>query len=188
MKTYVPSEVEFSILGIDVDGFPDGTFINIAPQNQTFTFRRALDGSSIATKNAYQEYKLTLTLQQSSSSNDWLQILHGLKKDMQIAIQTPILINDKKGTTSFFATDCWFINEPQTDFGNTLGTVSWDIMCIGGAYKRGGNGDVNNAVFILGAIQTALSLSGVLGLDLGSFSDVLSETVDTVSSTLGDLF
>lgn len=188
MRTYVPSGVNLSILGIDVDGFPDGTFITITPQNQTFTFRSALDGSTMAVKSTHQEYKITITLEQTSASNDWLQILHDIKKSMPVAIQTPIMINDKSGSTTFFATDCWLSNEVTSNFSNGIENVQWEIWCKKGVYKRGGNGGVNDAISIISSIQSALSYAGIFGYDLGIFKDQLSNVVGSVNSDLLEFF
>lgn len=187
MWTYSPVDVDASILGIDVEGFSSDTFINITPDNPTFTYRRAMDGSTVATMNRYSTYTVTLTLHQSSPANTWLHLLYGIFKEQGIQFIMPVLIKDKSGTTSFFATDCWFDLEPSTTFSNKVENTEWRIKCNNGTYVKGGNGDDSIVTEVIQAVQTALSLAGTLGIDLGNFENILNANVDTALQSLGGI-
>ena len=187
MKTYVPSEVKSNILGIDLDGFSSGTFISITPEKPTYTHRRSMDGSVETTLNRFQSYLVKFSLQQSSESNDWMNILHNLFKNYSIPFKMPVLIRDTMGRSMFFATDCWFEKEPVLNYSDIVSNVEWEIRCNNGSLKHGGNGDTSNALEIISAITSALALAGNLGIDLGVFEDVLSETVEFAGGSLGGL-
>lgn len=184
MLTYVPSDVTLNILGLDVEGYSDGTFISIQPENPTYSFRRTFDGSTLAVRNKWQSYNFTVTLQQSSPSNNWLHLLYTLFKEYNIPFVMPILMRDKSGTSTFFASDCWFEKEPTMNFGKTLGDTVWEIRCNNGAMKIGGNGEVSAVVEVIGAIQTALSLAGNIGIDLGIFQSALEDTLGQFGGVL----
>lgn len=185
MWTYSPKDVNASILGIDVEGFTSDTFITITPDNPTFTYRRAMDGSTTATMNRFSTYTVVLTLHQSSPANTWLHLLYGLFKEQGIKFLMPVLIKDTRGSTSFFATDCWFDLEPTTTFSGKLENTEWRIKCNNGTYVKGGNGSNDEVTEIIGAIQLALDLAGTLGVDLGYFENVLNATVDNALASLG---
>lgn len=184
MLTYVPSDVSLNILGLDVEGYSDGAFINITPTNPTYSFRRTFDGSTQAIKNRWQTYKLTITLQQSSVSNNWLHLLYTLFKTYNLPFIIPVLIRDKSGSTSFFASDCWFEKEPVVSYSSTLGTTVWEIQCNNGTMKVGGNGEVGMVIEIISAVQAALSLAGNLGIDLNIFQAGLEDVVSQAGGVL----
>ena len=173
MWTYSPIDVNASVLGIDIEGFASETFINIEPDSPTFTYKRAMDGSSMAIINKFAAYNVKFTLQQSSTANTWLHLLYNLFKTYGIEFAMPILIRDSSGTTSFFAKDCWFDKEPTVSFGTTLGNIEWSIRCNSGSYSIGGNGKAGNAADIIQAVTQALEVSKTLGIDLSSFSHAL---------------
>lgn len=173
MWTYSPIDVNASILGIDIEGFASETFINIDPDSPTFTYKRAMDGSSMAIINKFAAYNVKFTLQQSSPANTWLHLLFNLFKTHGIQFAMPILIRDNSGSTTFFAKDCWFDKEPSTSFASTIGNVEWSIRCNKGSYTIGGNGTAGNAADIIQAVTMALGIAGTLGVDLGGFSQAL---------------
>ena len=173
MWTYSPIDVNASVLGIDIEGFASETFINIETDSPTFTYKRAMDGSSMAIINKFAAYNVKFTLQQSSPANTWLHLLFNLFKTHGIQFAMPVLIRDSSGYTSFFANDCWFDREPSVGFGATLGNVEWSIRCNSGSYTLGGNGTAGNAVDIIQAVTQALDIAGTLGIDLSGFSQAL---------------
>jgi len=187
MYTYSPSDVKASVLGFDVTGYAEGAFIKIAPDAKTFSFKRAMDGSTMAIQNKFQTYTVTFSLQQSSPTNTWFHLLYKLFKRHGVAFIMPVLIKDTSGNTSFFATDCWFEGEPSSDFSNTLGTVEWVIKCNEGSYTRGGNGDTPIILAIIGAVQTALAVAGNLGVDLGDFEGALTSQIGDALEALNGL-
>jgi hypothetical protein len=184
MYTYNPSDVKASILGFDVTGY---TEISITPDAKTFSFKRAMDGSTMAIQNRFQTYTVKLSLHQSSSTNTWLHLLYKLFKRYGLAFIMPVLIRDTSGNTTFFATDCWFEGEPDSSFSGTLGNVEWVIKCNDGSYTRGGNGDTPIIVSIITAVQTALAVAGGLGVDLGDFESALTSTIGDAVEALGGL-
>jgi hypothetical protein len=187
MYTYSPSDVKANVLGFDVTGYAEGTFLSITPDAKTFSFRRAMDGSTMAVQNKFQTYTVKFVLQQSSPTNTWLHLIYKLFKKYGIAFIMPVLIRDASGNTSFFATDCWFEGEPESNFGSSLGVVEWIIKCNDGSYTRGGNGDTPIILSIIAAVQAALAVAGNLGVDLGDFESALSSTIGDAAEALGGL-
>lgn len=188
MWTYAPSEVDANVLGIGVEGWANGEFISITPESPSFTFKRAMDGSTQAKLNRYQSYLVTLTLDQSSPTNTYLHLVYKLFRRYGMPFALPLLIRDKSGSTTFFATDVWIENEPSTSFSTTLTTAKWEFRCQNASYTKGGNGDNNMAVEIVSAITTAVGLAGVLGVDFGDFEGILNQTVESITGSFGGIF
>jgi hypothetical protein len=187
MYTYSPSDVKANVLGFDVTGFAMGTFLQISPDAKTFSFKRAMDGSTMAIQNKLQTYTVTFSLMQSSVSNQWLHLLYKLFKSYGIPFIMPILIYDKSGNTSFFATDCWFEGEPSSTFSSEVTNVEWVIKCNEGSYTRGGNGDEPKLLAIIAAVQTAIAIAGNIGVDLGEFEAALTTSIGDAAAALGGL-
>lgn len=177
MWTYSPADVSASILGIDVTGYASDTFISIESDSPTFTYRKSMDGGTMAIANKFNAYNVKLTLHQSSPSNTWLHLLHGLFSTYGIAFKMPVLIRDNSGSTTFFCTDCWFDKEPSVTFANTLQNTEWNLRCNRGTMSIGGNGDNSHIADILQSITTALGVADSLGVNLGAFESRLQSLV-----------
>lgn len=174
MWTYSPTDVDANILGVDIEGWSTDTFIKIEPDSPTFTYRRsAFDGSTMPILNKFRAYNVTFSLASSSPTNTWLHLLHNLFSKHGIIFKLPILIRDKSGNTSFFATDCWFDGEPTKEFSSKVTTTDWKLRCNSAQYQIGGNGENNSAVQIIASLQQALQIAGVLGINTAPFANVL---------------
>ena len=187
MWTYVPSDVDANILGITIEGWADGEFINISPESPSFTFKRAMDGTTQATLNKFQTYSVKFTLHQSSPSNTWLHLVYKLFRRYGLAFAMPLLIRDKSGSTTFFATDVWIEKEPDSSFGTSLGTSTWEFRCNNASYTKGGNGDNSLVVEIISAVTAAITIAGNLGVDLGEFQGILEQTVESAIGSFGGI-
>lgn len=187
--TYSPIDVHSSILGIGITGYTNGTFVKIEPDSPTFSYKRAMDGSVMVTRNPYAAYNVTITLDSTSPSNTWLHLLYKIFKTYGIKFKMPVMIRDKKGVTSFFSTDCWFDEEPPTEFSTSVVPVEWKLRCNDGTYIKGGNGDVAAVNNIFQSVATALAVANMAGIDLGGFEALLADSVsNSASNILGALF
>lgn len=174
MWTYSPTDVDANILGVDIEGWSTDTFIKIEPDSPTFTYKRsAFDGSTMPILNKFRAYNVTFSLSSSSPTNTWLHLLHNLFSNYGVIFKLPIMIRDKSGDTSFFATDCWFDGEPAREFSSKVTTTDWKLRCNNAQYQIGGNGDASNVVAIVDSIQQALQIAGVLGVNLTPFTAIL---------------
>ena len=79
VATYSPSDVSV-IYGLKpLNGFMDGSFITIHRETPLFSHQRSMDGKVALSMQRFSTYTVTLTLAQTSDSN---QFLHSLQKLM----------------------------------------------------------------------------------------------------------
>lgn len=72
LATFDPASVVISFGGIPLSGFADGTFLEITADNPQFTKTVGADGYTTRTKSNNYGAQVTITLAQSSPSNDIL--------------------------------------------------------------------------------------------------------------------
>ena len=72
LRTYDPKQVVISIGGVPISGYADGTFLLIDRDENAFTKVTGADGTSTRVKSNNRAGSMTLTLKQSSPSNDVL--------------------------------------------------------------------------------------------------------------------
>ena len=76
IRTYNPGRVVITVNGFDVTGYADGTFVTIALASDGVTTQVGADGEVARAINTDQRVDITLTLQQTSPTNDFLSGLY----------------------------------------------------------------------------------------------------------------
>ena len=178
VATYAPSEFKLSILGADVIGFSNGVFASLERTDPVFGYRRAIDGrvNVFIKKNATR--RLTFTIERTSPSNTWIHLLFNLFTEYGISFKIPIFFKDQSGETSFFATECYFEEEPTINFSEDVDGVTWTIVCFDGKPVIGGNVADSDSSKAINLIQNALSISSLVGVDLSSLKNKASEYIE----------
>lgn len=140
VRTYSPKEVIIAIGGVPMSGFADGTFLEISADAQQFTKVIGADGYATRVKTNNYAGTLTLTLSQSSPSND---ILSGILAADRLANAgvVPILIKDLTGTTIIFSATGWIQQFPDLAYGNEINNRAWVLDLAEMDVFIGGNGE-----------------------------------------------
>lgn len=124
VATFDPKSVLISFGGVPLSGFADGTFLELTADTQQFTKVVGADGFTTRVKSNDYGGVLTLTLSQSSPSNDVLSGFLQLDRTTNTAV-LPLLIKDMSGTTLVFAAQAWIQQFPDTAFGNEINNRAW---------------------------------------------------------------
>ena len=138
VTTVDPKNVIVSIGGVQMSGFVDGTFLEISADVQQFTKVVGADGYTTRVKSNDYGATLTLTLAQSSPSNDVLSGFFNADKLANAGI-VPILIRDLSGSTVVFSATGWIQQFPDISFSNEITDRAWifdlaDVeMVVGGS-------------------------------------------------------
>lgn len=124
VTTYDPKMVIMTFGGVPVSGWADGTFIDVAKQAKNFTRKVGADGEVVRSKSANGCSDVTITLQQSSLSNNHLsqqaQIDQATGKNLQ-----PLSITDLNGVTLMFWSQAW-VEEPESwGYGAEVTDRAW---------------------------------------------------------------
>lgn len=125
-KTYSPADVQVSIAGNPLQMFADGTFINITPDEDLFTKVTGADGITSRSKSSNRSFRVEVTLQQTSPSNDILSNYAALDEISNGGV-FPIQIKDNLGRTLFSAPEAWVARFPDQEFSKEISNRGWMI-------------------------------------------------------------
>jgi len=126
VKTYDPKKCLVIIGGVPMSGFGEDTFVAVARDEDAFTKVVGADGEVSRSKSANRAGSLTLTLMQTSLSNDVLSAL-AAADELDGRGVVPVLIKDLTGTTTLFAAHGWIRKVPDVELGKDIGTREWVI-------------------------------------------------------------
>ena len=125
VKTYNPAKFLCIIGGIPMSGFADGTFVNVESVTDGITSQSGADGEIARAISADVRHRVTLTLQQTSASNDVLSNFHKADRLSGGGVLLPILLEDLTGRTVFAVAQSWIVKSPARGFGKDVGTREW---------------------------------------------------------------
>jgi len=187
VSTYSPSDVSV-IYGLKhINGFTDGSFITIHRETPLFSHQRSMDGKVALSMQRFSTYTVTLTLSQTSDSN---QFLHSLQKLMMKSLtkldstspfsglsslsgikttvsnvisKLPFIIRDGSGNSVFFARDVWLDTEPDVVYSAGMESRVWTIKCLNATNSIAGNGEDDLLAELAGIGAIAESVTGIIG-------------------------
>lgn len=139
LSTFDPKSVLVSIGGAVMSGFADGEFLSITADNQQFSKVVGADGFTTRVKSNNYNGTLTLTLSQSSPSNDILSGFLNLDRISNLGV-VPILIKDMSGTTTLFSAQAWIQQFPDVSYSNEISNRAWTFDLVDIDIFIGGNG------------------------------------------------
>ena len=126
MKTYDPSAISVIIGGAVISGFADGTFVNVARNEDAFAYVPSSTGVGSRTKNANKSGRITLTLQKTSPSNEILDNYADLDERSSSGIFSS-LVRDNSGKDLHKGESCWIVKKPEAGEGKELPSREWII-------------------------------------------------------------
>lgn len=164
LGTYIPAEVSVLIAGIlPLEGFYDGTFVNVVKDVTPYTLVRTPDGTTARKHNRSFSYTINFTLYSASKYNDLLTKLLLIDETSQRG-KFPILIKDNSGTSLFFGSTCWIESTPELNFSNGLDSRIWTLRAMGSVANFGGNETVASDIerLVNGVVQALPGLQGIV--------------------------
>lgn len=142
MRTYNPADVVISIGGVPMSGFADGTFLLIDRDENAFTKVTGADGTTTRVKSNNRSGTMTLTLKQSSPSNDVLSGFAALDELTSSGV-VPVLIKDLSGNSIFFSATGWVQKYASSEFGKEISNREWVIDLADTDFFVGSNAENN---------------------------------------------
>ncbi len=138
--TYSAKEVQVVVGGVPISGYTDGTFVEISREEDTWSKVVGADGYVTRGKTNNFSGTLTITLKQSSPSND---VLSGfiIADELTSSAIIPILIKDISGTSTYFSAQGWIQSWPNSTFDKAIGDRSWVIALAELTMLVGGNSE-----------------------------------------------
>lgn len=136
--TYDAAQVILSINGTVLGGYADGTFIEVERTSASFTKVVGADGRTSRAKTNDISGSVTITLAQTSPSNDVLSSLHNQDLIDSSAI-FPVMMQDASGSTVLFTGTGWVEGLPKTDFAKDISNRAWVIHISNMQFSITGN-------------------------------------------------
>ena len=124
IKTYDPKSVIITVGGVPMQGFADGTFVTVNRLNDSYSRHAGADGEVARAKSNDRRGEMTLTLAQTSLSNDILSGILVLDEKRNRGV-VPIAVKDLSGTTTFFSGTGWIRKPPDSPFGKEIDNREW---------------------------------------------------------------
>lgn len=138
---YDPQEVIVSVGGADIEGYFTGAFVQITYDNDAFNSVVGASGDVTRSKTDSLMATITLTLMQTSPSNDLLStILNADLKGRNGAGVFALVIRDSaSGRTVYTAANAWISKGPDASFDQQDSGRAWTLKAarlesfVGGA-------------------------------------------------------
>jgi hypothetical protein len=150
--SYAPSEVvviisqESSGFSHQIVGGAEGTFVKVSRDSDTWTHVTSVDNFATRVHSANDSGKITLTLMQSSPSNDILTAVYNRDKALKNSSGLfTITVKDGSGRSVDFAQEAYISNFPERDYDQTLSNREWVISCTNLQSYVGGNSLMDGA-------------------------------------------
>ena len=122
--TYDVSQVAVIVGGVPLEGFADGSRVTVEFDEEQFTKVTGSDGLTTRSKSNNYAGSVTVTLQQSSRSNDVLSGLWNADRVRNAGV-VPILIKDNSGRTLWAAEHAWVQQMPGQEFAKEVSDREW---------------------------------------------------------------
>lgn len=136
--TYDPKAILVVIGGAIIGGFADGTFLTAEYSNDFFTKTTGSDGNTARSKQNDFSGSITLTLMQTSPSNDILTGIYLLDRTANAGI-VPIVVKDLLGRTVIGTAYGWIRKPPSVEFSKEVSNREWVFDCAEMEGFVGGN-------------------------------------------------
>lgn len=139
VRTYDPRNVQIIVGGNPISGFADGSFITITPDETLYAKSVGADGEVSRARSNNRSATVTLTLKQTSQSNDVLSAL-ALADNAANAGVVPFMVKEiGSGSTLVFAQAAWIEDFPDIDYSKEVGERAWTLATAQTDMFVGGN-------------------------------------------------
>jgi hypothetical protein len=125
-KVYDPNQLSVIFGVTPINGFAEDTMLSIDVEDPQYNVSTDIHGSATRFKVNKNLAKITITLTQSSPSNDVLSSYVEADRINNSGV-FPIMIKDTNGTSLFSSTSAYIEQVPSVEFGNESKTREWVI-------------------------------------------------------------
>lgn len=138
---YDPTQVVVTFAGFELTMFASGTFVSATRDDDAFETVAGAQGDITRVYKANRAGVVTLTLQQSSPSNDVLSARHATDVAELTRGQGAgeLTVKDLNGTTLIQADTAWVVRPPETTFSDGLESREWQLACADLDMRAGGS-------------------------------------------------
>lgn len=140
VHTYDPRQLTITVGGFLLSGFADDEVLRVARDDDLFFKRVGVAGEVARVMNLNQAGSISVSLMQSSPSNDDLSVLASLDQATSgLAGAVPILVRDKSGRSVFVSATGWVKRFPDSVYSRDPSVREWTLDCSTLLIFVGGN-------------------------------------------------
>lgn len=125
-KNYDPANIMLVWNKIPIMGFAPGTFVRVERQEDTFTMAVGAGGDVVRVRNRNRSAKATITLLQSSPTNDLLSAAARVDEKSG-AGYGGFMLRELTGTTLLQGENAWIDKPASVEFGADASNREWTI-------------------------------------------------------------
>lgn len=133
-KTYNPKLVVASFAGVILSGYADGQFIGVEKNADAMSLKMGADGESAVAVSADESGKVTVTVLNTSDTNDYLTTCANART------RGPLQIKDLSGRMLVNADDAWLTKLAPINKSKEVESNAW--VFESGNLAVGNNGNV----------------------------------------------
>ena len=143
VRTYDAKEVVLTLDGTPVFGYADGTFISIEREEETYNKVVGADGMVSRAKTNNRSGTLTLTLKQTSPSNEDLSDFLN-QDELNNEGVFSVLLKDASSGSRIFSSTGWVQGLPTIEYAKEISEREWVIELSKIEFDITGNAPANN--------------------------------------------
>lgn len=179
LYTYAPSLVKCNLFGVELKGLTKDSFVRIERLSNQSEFRKAIDGTHTVFYDNNPTYRVTISIDQTSASNEFLHTIFKLQQRVNFNMKTPLTVTERSGNggSEFSSFDTFFETEPELEFGADTLPRQWTFICHNASYSLRGTQDSGFIANALRATIRLIELSEAAGIDLSTFEDMIKIAV-----------
>lgn len=130
LGSYSPNDISVIVNGLPLEGFAEGTFVNVEYNSDAATMVEGADGSpAIAFKRGMRGATITFTCLQTSLANNYLNaLLQSQKFSASGAATLSVTIRNNQGGELHSMPRGVFNKEPAAAFAAEIGSREWTVI------------------------------------------------------------
>lgn len=156
VSTYSPSDVILSFGGYQISGWDN---ITVARRAQGFITVPGIRGKHTRVPSGDTSATITISLIQTSQSNDVLSEIHRLDLENGTA-RIALTLKDKSGNSVFSSDEAYIVGYPESVFSGGFEQRVWTLFCqTSKSFVVGGNGVPSTSIFnaAIGAVTNLIT-------------------------------
>ncbi len=126
-KTYDSSRVIITVGPHIITGYAEDSFVTVEEMGDGITSVVGANGEKARSMSQNRSLTITLSLLQTSKSNDALSSLHDFDRASGGRGTFPLQITDLTGRTMISDASSWIVKKPNSEFGPTVNGREWTI-------------------------------------------------------------
>lgn len=141
-KTHVydAASVVVVFAGVPIQGLAEDSVVEVVYNEDAFTLQMGVDGDGTRSKTNNRSAQCTISVMQSSLTNDLLNQVHQLDLNSPNGLGIgPLLIKDLNGRALHSAEKAWIMKSPDAAYSKEAGAREWVIETASLVSNYGGN-------------------------------------------------